>query len=92
MERMKSATRIKKRIVVSVVGGGVPIFIATNQYTHTHTHTHITTVSLYMIHTPTCSDFLCSHQGVLHLCLAKLHKVLKLQLLKLQVHKTINMY
>ena len=33
------------------------------------------------------STFLCHHQEVLHLCLAKLHKFLKLKLLKLQFHK-----
>jgi len=33
--------------------------------------------------------FLCHHQGVLNLCLAKLHTFLKLKLLKLQFHKII---
>jgi len=35
------------------------------------------------------STFLCHRQGVLHLCFAKLHKFLKLKLLKLQLHKII---
>ena len=50
---------------------------------------HITTVSLYstLLHVSTS---LCHPRGVLHLCLAKLHKFLKLKLLKLQFHKIIN--
>jgi hypothetical protein len=38
------------------------------------------------------SKFPCHHHGVLHLCLAKLHKFLKLKLLKLQFHKFNKMY
>ena len=37
------------------------------------------------------STSVCHPQGVLHLCIAKLHKFLKLKLLKLQFHKTIRL-
>jgi hypothetical protein len=47
---------------------------------------HITTVSLCKYINLNVSTFICHHQRYLHLCLAKLHKFLKLKLLKKQFH------
>ena len=45
-------------------------------------YVYITTVSLYIMYTPTCFDISVSSTGSFTLCLAKLHKFLKLKLLK----------
>ena len=41
-----------------------------------------------MIYTPTCFDILMSLSVSLHVRLARLHKFSKMQLLKIQFHKT----
>jgi len=56
------------------------VFITTNKRT-----INITAVSFYVIYTPTYLEI--SVSSFLHLCVAKLHKFLKLKLLKSQFHK-----
>ena len=52
-----------------------------------------TKASLYVVNTATCFDIsMSSHQSVLRLCLAKLHRLSKLKLLKSQFHKIIKIY
>ena len=52
---------------------------------------YITTVSLYKIYPATCFDSSVS-LSVLHLCLAKLYKFIKLKLLKSQIRKITKIY
>jgi hypothetical protein len=63
------------------------VFIITNKCA-----INITTVSLYIIYTPTCFGIYIIVREVLHLFLAKLHEYLKLRLLKSQFHKIIKTY
>jgi len=54
--------------------------------------TYITTLSLYIMFTPTCFDISVSSSGSFKkLCLAKLQNFLKLRMLKLKFHKIITL-
>ena len=55
----------------------------------TNAQLYCTTVFLEIIYTPTCFDISLSLSGSFNLCLARLHKFLKLKLLRLEFHKTI---
>jgi hypothetical protein len=57
----------------------------------TNAQIYITRVSLNVRYIPTCFDISMSSLGSFNLCLAKLHKFLKLNPLKSQLHKTIRL-
>ena len=63
----------------------VPCIILFFLFQPTNAQIYITTLSLYIMFTPPCFDISVSSSGSFKtLCLAKLHKFLKLWLLKLQ--------
>ena len=58
----------------------------------TNSQLYIITVTLYIMYTATCFDISMSPSVSFAFVLAKVYKVLKLMLLKLQLHKIIKIY